>query len=93
MTDHDVLDRTDQQDRADRGYDERTTAYFDFLEAEFPDWAFELDTTATWSGDAKPLWIATRDGHHPQAALSAAKLHRRLDDYEARQEARHAGTN
>ncbi len=93
MAHHDVLDRTARADRTEREHDDRTAAYFDFLEGEFPDWQFELDSTATWSGDAKPLWIATREGHHPQSALSAAKLHRRLEDYEARRSARFAGTN
>ena len=87
MSDHDVLDRLDQQ------RDEQTAAYFDFLESEFPQWDFELEATETWSGHAKPLWIATREGHHPQAALTAAKLHRRLEDYQARQSARFAGRN
>ena len=87
MADHDVLAPV-QTTR-----DERTAAFFDFLEDEFPAWTFELDETATWSGDAKPLWIATREGHHPQSALTAGKLHRRLSDYEARQSARHADSN
>lgn len=87
MSDHDVLDRVEQQ------HDERTAAYFDFLESEFPEWSFELEATETWSGDARPLWIATRDGHHPQSALTAAKLHRRLEDYEDRQSARFVGRN
>ena len=87
MTDHDVLDRIDRE------HDERTTAYFDFLETEFPGWKFELDSTATWSGDDLPLWTASREGHHPQSALSAAKLHRRLEDYEARRAARFSSTN
>ncbi len=83
MTDHDVLDRTQDEQ----------TAFVDFLEAEFPEWEFEVEETETWSGDARPLWIATREGHHPQSALTAGKLHRRLSDYEARQSARHAGNN
>lgn len=87
MTDHDVLDRVETP------HDEQTAAYFEFLESEFPQWTFELDSTATWSGDDKPLWIATQEGHHPQSALTAGKLHRRLEDYEARNAARFAGRN
>ena len=83
MTDHDVLDR----------HDERTMALVDFLQSEFPAWAFAIDSTSTWSGDDRPLWIATREGHHPQSELTAGKLHRRLSDYEAREAARHAGSN
>ena len=93
MSDHDVLDRLDHEEQTETEQDERTAAYFDFLESEFPEWQFELEATETWSGDAKPLWIATREGHHPQAALTAAKLHRRLEDYEARNSARFAGRN
>lgn len=93
MSDHDVLDRLDTDERTVSERDERTAAYFDFLEAEFPEWQFELEATETWGGDAKPLWIATRDGHHPQTALTAAKLHRRLEDYEARNAARFASRN
>lgn len=98
MSDHDLLDRLPQSeehtslDEHDE-HDERTAAYFDFLESEFPAWDFDLDATETWSGDARQLWTATREGHHPQAALTAAKLHRRLGDYEDRQSARHAGPN
>ena len=50
-------------------------------------------TFASKSGDDKPLWIATQEGHHPQSALTAGKLHRRLEDYEARNAARFAGRN
>jgi hypothetical protein len=64
-----------------------------WLEQEFPDWRFALDATATWEGDLRPLWIARRDGHHPQAELTAAKLHTRLTDYHARAMRRQALTN
>ena len=93
MADHDVLDRTERDHDEHAQHDERTAAYVDFLEAEFPEWEFQLDRTETWSGDPRQLWIATRDGHHPQSALTAAKLHRRLEDYESRHAARFAGAN
>lgn len=64
-----------------------------WLETEFPGWSIELDETATWEGELRPLWIARRDGHHPQAELSAAKLHSRLSDYLHREERRRALTN
>ena len=64
-----------------------------WLEEEFPGWSFDVDETATWEGHLRPLWIARRDGHHPQAELSAAKLHTRLSDYLARQERRNAFGN
>lgn len=66
---------------------QRTIAW---LEEEFPGWSFDVDETATWEGDLRPLWIARREGHHPQAELSAAKLHTRLSDHLARQERRKA---
>jgi hypothetical protein len=64
-----------------------------WLEAEFPGWSVTVDETATWEGSLRPLWIARRDGHHPQAELSAAKLHTRLTDYLDREERRHALAN
>lgn len=92
MSDHDVMDPP-REHTATELQDERTAAFVDFLESEFPAWDFSIDSTSTWSQDDKPLWIATREGHHPQSALSAAKLHRRLSDYEAREAARFAGRN
>lgn len=52
-----------------------------WLETEFPGWTISVDRTGSWEGGLRPLWIARRDGHHPQAELSAAKLHTRLTDY------------
>lgn len=92
MSHHDVMDPPREQ-TATALHDERTAAFVDFLQSEFPDWDFEVESTSTWSQDDKPLWIATREGHHPQSALTAAKLHRRLSDYEARNAARFAGSN
>lgn len=92
MSEHDVMDPPREQTTLEH-HDERTAAFVDFLESEFPSWDFALDSTSTWSEDDKPLWIATREGHHPQSALTAAKLHRRLSDYEEREAARFAGSN
>ena len=64
-----------------------------WLTEEFPGWSFDVDETATWEGDLRSLWIARRDGHHPQAELSAAKLHSRLSDYLQREERRRAFSN
>ena len=89
MSDHDLLERAQPETELDA----ETAAFVDFLAGEFPAWDFAIDSTATYSGDARPLWIATREGHHPQSALTAGKLHRRLSDYEAREAARHAGAN
>ena len=69
---------------------ERAVAW---LQAEFPGWTVDVDETATWEGDLRSLWIARRDGHHPQAELSAAKLHSRLSDYLQREERRRAFSN
>ncbi len=81
MTAPDVILRSDAVDTA-------TTAFVEFLTAEFPEWRFDIESSESWSGDVRPLWIATREGHHPQSALTAGKLHRRLSDYEARIAAR-----
>lgn len=64
-----------------------------WLEAEFPDWNVDIEPTATWEGDFQPLWIARRDGHHPQSELSPAKLHTRLTEYLERESRRRALMN
>lgn len=61
-----------------------------WLETEFPGWEMSLDTTTSWSGHPRPLWVARQPGSHPQAELTAAKLHTRLSDYEQRQRWRRA---
>jgi hypothetical protein len=65
----------------------------DWLESEFPGWAVHVDSTSTWEGDLRPLWIARSPGHHPQAELTAAKLHTRLSDYLDREARRQALRN
>jgi hypothetical protein len=59
-----------------------------WLQQEFPGWSFDVSETVTWEGDARSLWIARREGHHPQAELSPAKLHTRLSDYLEREDRR-----
>ena len=95
MTDHDVIvgdDTATSTSDAEATTDD-TAAFVDFLTAEFPDWQFAVDDTATWDGESRTLWIATREGHHPQSELTAGKLHRRLSDYEDRIRARHPADN
>ncbi|MFP4635723.1 MAG: hypothetical protein ACLFRD_07680 [Nitriliruptoraceae bacterium] len=64
-----------------------------WLQDQFPDWTIELDRSESWDGESRPLWIARKEGHHPQAELSAAKLHTRLSDYLEREEQRRALMN
>ena len=64
-----------------------------WLEGEFPGWTVAIDETAGWQGELRPLWIARREGHHPQAELTAAKLHTRLTEYLDRENRRRALTN
>ncbi|MEX1179116.1 MAG: hypothetical protein WEB09_11710 [Nitriliruptor sp.] len=53
-----------------------------WLEHEFPGWTISIGASSGWDRDEpRALWIARRRGHHPQAELSAAKLHTRLTDY------------
>ena len=64
-----------------------------WLQDQFPGWTIELDESASWDGETRPLWIARREGHHPQAELTAAKLHSRLSDYLERESQRQAMMN
>jgi len=64
-----------------------------WLQAEFPDWDVRVDRTTTPSGEERPLWVALREGHHPQSELSAAKLHSRLADYLDREDRRNPSRN
>jgi len=73
--------------------DAATERAMEWLHDEFPGWTIDIDETATWEGDLRSLWIARREGHHPQAELSAAKLHSRLSDYLQREERRRAFSN
>lgn len=67
---------------------DRNDAARTWLAEEFPAWDIAVDTTAGWDGVARDLWVASRDGHHPQRELTAAKLHTRLDEYEERERRR-----
>ncbi len=65
----------------------------DWLRSEFPDWDVRIDRTTTTDGRERPLWIAVREGHHPQSELTAAKLHSRLADYLDRELRRNPSRN
>lgn len=65
----------------------------DWLESQFPDWTIEVAATTTWADELRPIWIAHKDGHHPQSELSAAKLHTRLTEYLEREDRRDAMMN
>ncbi len=64
-----------------------------WLSDEFPEWTIDVDEAVTYEGDLRPLWIARREGHHPQAELTAAKLHTRLSEYLFRVDRRRALAN
>ena len=95
MTDHDVATRTDDRTHAatDAVASPAPTSHVEFLRAEFPDWDFEIGATEGWDGEVRELWIARRDGDHPQAELTAAKLHTRLSGYLEREAAKRALRN
>lgn len=76
-----------------RPADQRLDDTIAWLEDQFPGWTIHVDRTDTGVGELRPLWIASRDGHHPQSELSASKLHTRLSDYLDRQERREALMN
>lgn len=65
----------------------------DWLRGEFPDWDVRVERTTTADGRERPLWVALREGHHPQSELTAAKLHSRLADYLDREGRRHPSQN
>lgn len=73
--------------------DETHQATITWLEDEFPGWEVSLDVTAGWGGEPRTLWIARQAGRHPQAELSAAKLHTRLAEYHDREARRQALAN
>jgi hypothetical protein len=64
-----------------------------WLRSEFPDWDVRIERTTTVDGRERPLWIALREGHHPQSELTAAKLHSRLADYLDREIRRNPSRN
>lgn len=64
-----------------------------WLADEFPEWEIAVADTDTGKGELRPLFVASRDGHHPQAELSPAKLHTRLSDYLDREARRRAMMN
>jgi hypothetical protein len=64
-----------------------------WLQAQFPDWEFRIARAAGWTDQDRQVWIASRQGHHDQSELSAAKLHTRLSDYLHREDQRQALMN
>ncbi len=64
-----------------------------WLRTEFPEWNVRIERTTTTDGNERPLWIAEREGHHPQSALTAAKLHTRMADYLDREVRRNPSRN
>lgn len=97
MSEHDVATRpqteTHTTDEAHAGAPGPAEAYVAFLREEFPDWDFQVGETEGWGGESRELWIARRDGHHPQSELTAAKLHTRLSAYLEREARRHSHAN
>lgn len=69
-----------------------TDATLEWLRAEFPEWEVRVERASTGHAE-RLLWVAAREGHHPQAELSAAKLHTRLADYLDRESRRAAAAN
>jgi hypothetical protein len=83
--------QTLERERAQTGPDGHPV--LDWLRSEFPDWDVRIDRTTTTDGRERPLWIAVREGHHPQSELTAAKLHSRLADYLDREIRRNPSRN
>jgi hypothetical protein len=83
----------DVTDAATRPAPVDVDATVSWLEEQFPGWQISVDRTDTGVGELRPIWIARCDGHHPQAELSAAKLHTRLSEYLEREGRREALMN
>lgn len=64
--------------------DERGERTLAWLADQFPAWDFALDSTSTPSKGDLELWVARRDGRHPQSALTPGKLHTRLVEFQVR---------
>lgn len=88
-----MSDTTRTEDRRIREEVPEAEPTLAWLEEEFPEWGFDVDETTTWEGDQRVLWVARKEGHHPQAELSPAKLHTRLAEYLEREERRRALSN
>lgn len=73
--------RRDDDRDGRRQLDGDKSAAISWLESQFPEWSVDVESAATWTGAHRPVWIARSDGHHPQAELSAGKLHTRLSEY------------
>jgi hypothetical protein len=85
---------TETSETSEASSEEPVRTTIEWLEREFPGWSIDVDQTASWGvGDLRPLWIARRDGHHPQSELSPAKLHTRLTEYLGRERRRRALSN
>lgn len=84
---------TEHQTPTDTTVEPGVASVVAWLEDEFPGWTVTVDETATWEGGLKALWIARQEGHHPQAELTAAKLHTRLTEYLQRTSRRAAMSN
>jgi hypothetical protein len=79
----------------ERGSEQTVTEQpvLEWLRTEFPDWDVRVERTTSVDGAERPLWVALRDGHHPQSELTAAKLHSRLADYLDREVRRNPSRN
>lgn len=78
---------------AEREIPEQHRPAIEWLQAEYPEWEFDVGTTTTMSDCDVSWWVARKEGHHPQAELSAGKLHTRLSEYLERQQRRRPQDN
>lgn len=94
-TTYDEPDRSSAgSDEAQEGVEPEHRATLRWLEDEFPGWEIDIADSESWMNEElRPIWIARKDGHHPQGELSAAKLHTRLSEYIERRERREALEN
>ena len=95
MADPTLRSTADDRDvRDEQELREANAETIEWLEDEFPGWEIDVSRATSWVEDElKPIWIARQEGHHPQAELSAAKLHTRLSEYLEREERRKALSN
>lgn len=90
---HEAPEHAQAEDREERDVPEEHAETIEWLEDEFPEWSIEVGVGQTMNREDVRLWVARREGHHPQSETSAGKLYSRLTEYTERHERRFPSPN